>query len=91
MAKGWRYGRLEPIEDARVPQLVRDPKRIDKVLADVRLIWEHYPDWRLGQLISNALPAIRTYPDGAPPRDLFYVEDDELAAGLDGLIDRLGQ
>ena len=46
---------------------MRDPKRIDGVLAAVKNLWEKYPDMRLGQLIW-----------GIAGRDPFYMEDDEL-------------
>lgn len=47
---------------------MRDPKRIQVVLNELRILWEKYPDWRLGQLLSN-LPL---------DKDLFYIEDDEI-------------
>src|SRR5689334_15360578 len=46
---------------------MRDPKRIDGVLAAVKNLWEKYPGMRLGQLIW-----------GIAGRDPFYMEDDEL-------------
>lgn len=47
---------------------MRDPERIDKVLAAVGNVWKQYPDLRLGQLLCNVLvdPA------------LYYIEDDRL-------------
>lgn len=47
---------------------MRDPKRIDGVLAAVKDLWIKYPDMRLGQLVVGA-----TNLD-----DPFYIEDDEL-------------
>jgi hypothetical protein len=35
---------------------MRDPKRIPKILARLRKIWEANPDLRLGQLIENVYP-----------------------------------
>lgn len=49
---------------------MRDPKRIDKVLAKVREVWKTYPDLRLLQLLSNALP--QGIQNG------FYIEDEDL-------------
>ena len=46
---------------------MRDPKRIEPVLAKIRQIWLTYPDLRLGQLLENVFP----------DRELYYVEDDE--------------
>lgn len=47
---------------------MRDPKRIDTVLSEIKRIWTKYPDLRLGQLISNCVQ------DPA----LYYIEDKEL-------------
>lgn len=33
---------------------MRDPDRISEVLKEIERIWRLYPDWRLGQLITNA-------------------------------------
>ena len=35
---------------------MRDPKRIPKILDRLRIVWEKYPDLRLGQLIENVFP-----------------------------------
>ena len=32
---------------------MRDSERIRDVLKEVENVWQHHPDWRLGQLISN--------------------------------------
>ena len=48
---------------------MRDPNRIDEVLAVLKENWEKVPDWRLGQLICNL--------QSAAGNDLFYVEDDQ--------------
>lgn len=51
---------------------MRDPSRIDKVIAEVLALWKRYPDLRLGQLLCNVLrdPA------------LYYAEDADLIAAL---------
>lgn len=54
---------------------MRDSARIDVMLAELRSFWLEHPDWRLGQIISNVIP------DGFEG-DPFYVEDDEMLAGL---------
>jgi hypothetical protein len=57
--------------------MTRDPARIPEVLALLERAWALVPDWRLGQLVCNAV-------DARP--DPFYVEDDEMAEGLRRLI-----
>ena len=51
---------------------MRDPQRIDKVLQELKKVWEQCPDLRLGQLICNVVQ------DPA----LYYVEDYELVDAL---------
>lgn len=58
---------------------MRDPERIDKVLAHLGEVWRRYPDWRLGQLVVNATPG---------RGDPFNVEDDEMDKGLRRLATR---
>jgi hypothetical protein len=55
---------------------MRDPQRINEVLAELKRVWELQPDLRLGQLI-----VIASHPKEACP-DVFYVEDDKLLAGI---------
>ena len=66
---------------------MRDPRRIYRILAKLELIWDHYPDWRLTQLIENA--AYRHSETDA--HCIYYVEDDVTEKGLDRLIERLGK
>lgn len=51
---------------------MRDPKRIDVVLAALCDIWRKRPDMRLGQLIGNVLEG----------PSLYYIEDDGLVKAL---------
>ena len=51
---------------------MRDPRRISQVLYEIKIIWEKYPDMRLGQLIGNVLEG----------PSLYYVEDDGLVKAL---------
>lgn len=44
---------------------MRDPARIDEVLAELKAAWLANPDWRLGQLVYNA----------SPRGEMSYVED----------------
>jgi hypothetical protein len=59
---------------------VRDPKRIGVILEKLGVVWAQYPDWRLGQVISNVLDL--------GDEDVFYVEDSRLDAHLDDYIER---
>ena len=52
--------------------MMRDPKRIDRLLKRIKQIWKKYPDLRLLQLLGNCFPA----------QDNYYVEDDELEIRL---------
>ena len=52
---------------------MRDPKRIKRILAALRAVWEENPDLRLGQLICNAVREDM----------LYYIEDDTLVKALE--------
>jgi len=54
---------------------MRDPNRIDPLLARLKVAWEKNPDLRLGQLLMNV------YRDPV----LYYVEDDELITAMEKL------
>jgi hypothetical protein len=62
---------------------MRDPGRIEQVLAAVRSIWAENPDLRLGQLIVNAVRP------SDPCPEVFAVEDAELVRKLAVLEERL--
>lgn len=49
---------------------MRDPNRIDKILAELGEFWKTFPDLRLGQLIANT---------GIQENDLLFynIEDQE--------------
>jgi hypothetical protein len=55
---------------------MRDPSRIDDVLAALRAAWVESPDLRLGQLVVNAVRPTQ------PCLAVFNVEDDALLRGL---------
>ena len=57
---------------------MRDPQRIDDVLAALREAWLESPDLRLGQLLINAVRP------SAPCPEVFYVEDEVMLSGLNG-------
>ena len=60
---------------------MRDPKRIDRVLGQIKEAWMKVPDWRLGQLLLNAVEP------RDPCIDLFSIEDDR----LEHLVSRLSE
>lgn len=62
---------------------MRNPSRIDDVLAALRDAWVESPDLRLGQLIVNAVRPTDPCPE------IFYVEDDRLLSGLNGYRERV--
>ena len=53
---------------------MRDPKRIPKMLNELRRLWEIYPDMRLNQLISNI-----NHPQTIDP---FHIEDDDFSESM---------
>ena len=55
--------------------MTRKAERIPAVLAAVKAYWEHYPDLRLGQLISNAANKVGI--------GVFNIEEIDLLKGLD--------
>ena len=55
---------------------MRDPARIDDVLAALRAAWQESPDLRLGQLIVNAVRPTQPCPE------VYHAEDDVLLRGL---------
>ena len=64
--------------------LLRDARRIVRLLAKIQDLWIANPDWRLGQLIALAASA-----SGSNRFNVFHVEDGRLEEGLDEL-DRVG-
>lgn len=58
---------------------MRDPKRIDAILATLGEAWKANPDMRLGQLLVCAATPVGAH---SFQRDLFYIEDDETLRGL---------
>lgn len=62
---------------------MRDPARIDDVLAALRAAWAESPDLRLGQLIVNAVRPTNPCPE------VFYAENEALVRGLNSLRELL--
>lgn len=55
---------------------MRDPKRIDEILNELREVWMANPDLRLGQLVVNVVKPKE------PTPEVFYIEDDEFRGRL---------
>lgn len=51
---------------------MRDPQRIDRVLAKLRALWLTCPDLRLGQIVCNLTGPVPT----------FHMEDDEMELAI---------
>lgn len=62
---------------------MRDPNRIDEFCDELKKMWHQVPDWRFGQLISNALGEVQIN----RKRDIFFIEDDEMLKDLKEIFD----
>ena len=60
---------------------MRDAKRIDDFCNRLKAVWKQVPDWRFGQLITNALSAMQ-----ARGRDPFFPEEDEMIKFLENYV-----
>jgi len=62
---------------------MRDPKRIPKILDELKGIWGSFPDLRLGQLLINVIyssfPGISAID---AERKLYFMEDEELIKAI---------
>jgi hypothetical protein len=61
---------------------MRNPDRIDVFCDELKKMWHKIPDWRFGQLMSNALGAVYERTNNDP----FYMEDDEMLKELKELF-----
>jgi uncharacterized protein YihD (DUF1040 family) len=59
---------------------VRNPERIDIVVAKLEKVWKQYPDMRLGQLVINAVKLAGNFED-----QTFNAEEDVIMYGLNQL------
>ncbi len=59
---------------------MRDPKRIDKVLSVIRLVWSECPDLRLMQLLLNCLHKSGQITISAD--SVFNIEDEALMKAI---------
>ena len=58
---------------------MRDPKRIPIIIKKLEEAWLKFPDWRLGQLVSNLL--------GTGVQDVFFTDDEKWEEMLDRMND----
>ena len=63
----------------------RDPCRIDRMVELLREAWKLSPDWRLTQLVINAIET----PDSSG--SMYRIEDDRMEKHLESLIRKLKQ
>lgn len=66
---------------------MRDPERIEPIIACLHSIWAQVPDWRFGQLLSNLLHAMYLENNEADP---FFMEDDRFMELANQICKRLG-
>lgn len=66
---------------------MRDPERIEPIIACLRGIWEQVPDWRFGQLLSNLLHAMYEEANGLDP---FFMDDDRFMEIVNRICKRFG-
>lgn len=66
---------------------MRDPERIEPIIACLRGIWEQVPDWRFGQLLNNLLLAMYTENNEHDP---FFMEDDRFLEIVNKICERFG-
>ena len=59
---------------------MRDPKRIDRVLTLIQVLWKKNPDFRLCQLLINV--------DSDIEGRGWFVEDDDLEARLEAQLEK---
>jgi hypothetical protein len=64
---------------------MRDPARIDRIMAKLVEAWKLSPDQRLAQLVMNAV----MYACNKRVHDIFGVEDGEMERGLDRMLEDL--
>lgn len=62
---------------------MRDPNRIDGFCDELKKMWHQVPDWRFGQLMSNALGEVYVKRN----RDIFFIEDDEMLSDLKEIVE----
>ncbi len=58
---------------------MRDPERIERIGVKLVQVWKKYPDWRLGQVVSNLCGGM----SGGSKGDIFFPEDDDWEKWID--------
>lgn len=66
---------------------MRNPERIEPIIACLRGIWKQVPDWRFGQLLDNLFRAMYEETGGLDP---FFIEDDRFMELVNRICKRLG-
>jgi len=61
---------------------MRDPKRIDRILKQIEILWKKYPDQRLGQLLFNYTRFGTRAEKHGVIKDIFFYEDDSIESDL---------
>ena len=64
---------------------MRDPNRIDDFCNKLADVWKHFPDWRFGQFMMNALGEMQ-----GNGRDPFFPEENEMMSFLEDYAKRYG-
>ncbi len=59
---------------------MRDPKRIDRIINKLSIVWQNQSDLRLNQLIESIIK-YNQYKG-----DIFYLEDDDFEIMLNNLL-----
>lgn len=59
---------------------MRDPKRIDRIINKLSIVWQNQSDLRLNQLIESIIE-YNQYKG-----DIFYLEDDDFEIMLNNLL-----
>jgi len=67
---------------------MRPKERIDRILSKLSIIWNKYPDMRLGQLLENFIYTRGERGDKTSVR-LFYQEDDTTEDIIDEILKEL--
>lgn len=64
---------------------MRDPDRIQAFCNRLAKAWRRLPDWRFGQLMSNALGEM-----AANGRDPFFPEEEEMIKFIEAYCEKYG-
>ena len=65
---------------------MRDPKRIDAYIEQLRAAWKTFPDWRFGQLLSNIVGGVM---QKLGANDVFYIEDADFFRAFEETLEEM--